>query len=75
MSVFSYALMLHHLVTEMSIAVSLSVSKWNRHDLIGNAVPKNFTWDDLLNFVPRGENRSLRLLRSIRAGGNTDQSV
>jgi hypothetical protein len=54
MSVFSDALMLYHLVTEMSIAVRLSVSKGNRRDLICNAVPKNFTWDDLLNFVPRG---------------------
>jgi hypothetical protein len=24
-------------------------------NLIGNAVPKNFTWDDLLKFVPEGE--------------------
>jgi hypothetical protein len=54
MSVCSYALMLHHLVTEMSIALSLSVSKGNTHDLIGNAVPKNFTWEDLLKFVLRG---------------------
>jgi hypothetical protein len=23
--------------------------------LIGNAVPKNFSWDDLLRFVPEGE--------------------
>ncbi len=55
MSVCSYALMLHHLVTEMSVAMSISVSKGNMCDLIGNAVPKNFTWDDLLKFVPEGE--------------------
>src|SRR5262245_46679328 len=24
-------------------------------NLIGNAVPKNFSWDDLLRFVPEGE--------------------
>jgi hypothetical protein len=55
MSVCSYALMWHHLVTEMSIAMPLSVSKGDMHDLIGNAVPKNFTRDDMLKFVPEGE--------------------
>jgi hypothetical protein len=38
-------------------------------NLIGNAVPKNFSWDDLLRFVPEG--KQIVAVMSIRAGEST----